>query len=114
MHLLWNQRSVDTFLGLPFNIASYATLLHILAKMTGYIPGTLTGFLADVHIYENHLDQVKEQLSREPKPLPLLDIKADDAWSWLSDINILEDLEPNDFALVNYHPHPPIKADMAV
>lgn len=114
MHLLWNQRSVDTFLGLPFNIASYATLLHILAKMTGYIPGTLTGFLADVHIYENHLDQVNEQLSRVPGKLPELDIKDDSAWVWLSDMNIIDDLEPNDFALVNYYPQSSIKAEMAV
>ena len=68
--LLWNQRSVDTMIGLPFNIASYATLLHLIAKETGLGEGKLIGFLADTHIYVNHVDGAKLQLSRELKPLP--------------------------------------------
>ncbi|MCX6779986.1 MAG: thymidylate synthase [Candidatus Magasanikbacteria bacterium] len=71
LNLLWNQRSVDTMLGLPFNIASYATLLHLLAKETGYEEGKLVGFLADVHIYVNHLDGAREQLTRDPNTYPL-------------------------------------------
>lgn len=71
LNLLWNQRSVDTMLGLPFNIASYATLLHLLAKETGYEEGKLVGFLADVHIYINHLDGAREQLTRDPDMYPL-------------------------------------------
>lgn len=109
MHLLWNQRSCDLFLGIPFNIGSYSLLLHLLAKTTGYIPGIVTGFLADVHIYENHLDQVKEQLSREPRPLPnlVLDpvITLDTPLDWI---------HPDMINLENYDPHPPIKAPMAV
>lgn len=70
LNLLWNQRSVDTMLGLPFNIASYGLLLHLLAKDAGFQEGKLVGFLADTHIYVNHVDGAKEQLSREPKPLP--------------------------------------------
>lgn len=70
LNLLWNQRSVDTMLGLPFNIASYAVLLHLLAKEAGLKEGRLIGFLADTHIYVNHVDGAKEQLSRTPKPLP--------------------------------------------
>jgi thymidylate synthase len=66
LNLLWNQRSVDTMLGLPYNIASYALLLHLLAKETGLKEGKLWGFLGDVHIYENHLKGAKEQLSRDP------------------------------------------------
>lgn len=68
--LLWNQRSVDTMLGLPFNIASYATLLHLIAKETGLGEGKLIGFLADTHIYLNQVDGAKLQLEREPKALP--------------------------------------------
>ena len=69
LNLMWNQRSVDTMLGLPFNIASYALLLHLLAKESGFEEGKLIGFLGDVHIYENHLDGAKEQIRREPKQL---------------------------------------------
>jgi thymidylate synthase len=109
MHLLWNQRSCDLFLGVPFNIASYATLLHILARITGYKVGTLTGFLADVHIYENHVDQCMEQLSRDPKPLPDLVI-----CSIVKEGCPLEKIRPDDILLNNYNPWPAIKADMAV
>lgn len=112
MHLLWNQRSCDMFLGIPFNIASYATLLHILARITGYNVGTLTGFLADVHIYENHIAQVTEQLSREPKTLCQLEISDDVKFG--SGIEGIEAIEPNHINLVNYVSHPAIKADMAV
>lgn len=69
LNLLWNQRSVDVALGLPFNIASYGLLLHLLAKEAGLAEGKLVGFLADVHIYINHIDGLKEQLTREPLPL---------------------------------------------
>lgn len=109
MHLLWNQRSCDMFLGVPFNIASYATLLHILAHVTGYQVGTLTGFLADVHIYENHLDQVCEQLSREPRPLPSLRISQRHGCTWSVD-----SIEPHDIRLENYTHHEPLSASMAV
>ncbi len=71
LNLLWNQRSVDTMLGLPFNIASYATLLHLLAKESGLAEGKLVGFLSDVHIYVNHLDGAHEQLTRDPNQFPL-------------------------------------------
>jgi len=80
LNLLWNQRSVDTILGLPFNIASYALLLHLLAKETGLKEGKLVGFLADVHIYENHLDKTKEQLKRDPNKYPLPKIETNN-WS---------------------------------
>lgn len=70
LDLIWYQRSVDTMLGLPFNIASYATLLHLLAKEAGLKEGTLTGFLGDTHIYVNHLEQAKEQTKKEPLTLP--------------------------------------------
>lgn len=109
MHLLWNQRSCDVFLGIPFNIASYATLLHILARITGYNVGTLTGFLADVHIYEDHLAQVKEQLSRTPHPLPQLMMNP-----LIIEGSLIEDIEPSDIALFNYQHDASIKAEMAV
>ena len=80
VNLIWNQRSCDMFLGVPFNIASYAMLLLLFAKELGYEPGVLRGNLGDVHIYENHIDQVKEQLSREPNKLPTLTI-PDENWN---------------------------------
>jgi thymidylate synthase len=110
------QRSCDTFLGVPFNIASYALLLHIVAQITNLAPDELILTLGDVHIYHDHFNAVKEQLSREPFPLPKL---------WLNpEIKSLDDLDvkkmnvPDDiykFAkLENYRHHPPIKARMAV
>ena len=72
--LMWNQRSVDTFLGLPFNIASYGLLLEIIAKEVNMVPDELIGNLGDVHLYKNHIEQAKEQLTREPKRLPTLEI----------------------------------------
>ena len=71
---MWNQRSVDTFLGLPFNIASYGLLLELIAKEVNMIPDELIGNLGDVHLYSNHINQAKEQLYRQPMNLPKLDI----------------------------------------
>lgn len=82
VNLIWNQRSCDMFLGVPFNIASYAMLLLLIAKELGYEPGVLRGNLGDVHIYENHIDQVREQLSRKPYKLPTLEI-PDENWNGL-------------------------------
>jgi len=76
LNLMWNQRSVDTMLGLPFNIASYGLLLHLLAKESGFEEGKLVGFLGDVHIYENHVSGAKEQLSRDPEKYPLPKIET--------------------------------------
>ena len=74
--LMWNQRSVDTFLGLPFNIASYGLLLEIIAKAVNMVPDELIGNLGDVHLYKNHIEQAKEQMTREPYSLPTLDIHS--------------------------------------
>jgi thymidylate synthase len=87
LNLLWNQRSVDTMLGLPFNIASYALLLHLLAKESGLKEGRLVGFLADVHIYVNHVDGAKEQLARDPNMYKLPTIVTEPFtsifdWTW--------------------------------
>jgi len=105
LHLAWNQRSVDVMLGLPFNIASYATLLHLLAKETGYQEGRLIGFLGDTQIYENHVDQVKEQLTRTPHPLPA--IKTENFTSMF-------DWKHTDTKVLNYQHHPFIKFPIAV
>jgi thymidylate synthase len=109
MHLLWNQRSVDTLLGLPMNIASYALLLKILSQITGYNPGNLTGFLADVHIYENHMEQVQEQLSREPYALPSVALSSSIIEGY--DIDMIT---PQDFELIGYKCHAALPAPMAV
>jgi thymidylate synthase len=104
-------RSCDMFLGVPFNIASYALLLSIMAKATGYVPKKLVMFLADVHIYENHLDQVREQLSRQPYELPELHMAMPTTTGALYAI---ETLRPEDMTLLRYKYHPAIKAPMAV
>lgn len=114
MHLLWNQRSVDVFLGLPFNIASYATLLTLLAKLTGYTPGILTGFLADVHLYESHLLQVEDQLLRSPYELPTLDYTGPTYTGERFNADIFNSIEPGMFNLTNYKHWSAIKAPMAV
>ena len=100
------QRSADIFLGVPFNIASYAVLLEMVAKVTGYIPKDFVHTLGDAHIYSNHFDQVKLQLSREPRELPKLSI--------LRDVKSIDDFKYEDFKLENYNPHPTIRGKVAV
>lgn len=108
------QRSCDLFLGIPFNIASYAALLHIIAAATNREVGTLTMFLADVHIYRNHIEQVEEQLSREFFPLPELEIDRKFFERSFGPVERVLMCEPSDFTLKNYVSHLPIKAEMAV
>jgi thymidylate synthase len=127
--LSWNQRSVDVFLGLPFNIASYGLLLEIIAKVVNMVPEHLVGYLGDTHLYNNHIEQAKEQIGREPFELPTLNINTE-FWqtesgecgvgpistsgfiSGLSDDNfckcLLEDIQ-----LSNYQSHPTIKAPLS-
>ena len=117
------QRSCDLFLGVPFNIASYALLLHLVARVTGLRADNLTIFLADAHIYGNHLEQVKTQLCREPFPLPTLWIRGGrldtSGVRKIADrvelaIHQLEHLTPQDIDLLDYNHYPAIKAPMAV
>jgi thymidylate synthase len=109
LDLLWNQRSVDVFLGLPFNIASYALLLHILGHLTGLEPRHLTFMGGDVHIYNNHLQQCGEMISRPLKDLPTLYCPKMDTL-----LEYLTACKPEDFKLIGYDPHPTIKAPMAI
>ena len=102
------QRSADMFLGVPFNIASYALLLSIFAEILNLKPKRFIHSFGDAHIYLNSIDQVKEQISREPKALPILKIPN------LNSIEDLKNFKVDDFTLENYNPHPPIKARMAV
>ena len=100
--LMWNQRSVDTFLGLPFNIASYGLLLEIIAKEVNMIPDELIGNLGDVHLYKNHIEQAKEQITRTPIGLPTIEI---------TELNLLEGSVCVE--LKNYIHHDPIKAPLS-
>lgn len=111
--LMWYQRSVDTMLGLPFNIASYALLLHIVARMTNKIPHELIGSLGDTHIYTNHMEQVKEQLTRTPHKLPTLRMPEIDYANMTID-EVLANIKTSDFVLENYECDGIIKAKMAV
>ena len=109
--LMWNQRSVDTFLGLPFNIASYALLLEIIAKEVNMIPDELIGNLGDVHLYSNHIEQAKEQIGREPMKLPTL--KIADHTPQPSIIEKTKYWRAEDFTIENYKSHPSIKAPLS-
>jgi thymidylate synthase len=115
--LMWNQRSVDTFLGLPFNIASYGLLLAILAKEVNMVPDQLIGNLGDVHLYSNHIDQAREQINREPFDLSILNIN-DEFWNaaFLESVkidNFCKCLLEEDIQLCNYQSHPTIKAPLS-
>jgi thymidylate synthase len=107
LNLLWNQRSVDTMLGLPFNIASYALLLHLLAKEAGLEEGKLVGFLADVHIYENHSEGAKEQLSRDPEKYKLPKIETRDYKS-------IFDWNYEDTTILDYKSYDKISFEIAI
>ena len=128
--LMWNQRSVDTFLGLPFNIASYGLLLEIIAKAVNMVPDELIGNLGDVHLYSNHVEQAKEQIERQPYPLPTLNINTEfwpteggecgegplDAvavFNSFQDDNFCKCLLEEDIQLSNYQSHPTIKAPLS-
>jgi thymidylate synthase len=128
--LMWNQRSVDTFLGLPFNIASYGLLLEIIAKAVNMVPDELIGNLGDVHLYNNHIEQAKEQISRTPYELPKLNINTEfwptengscgegplDAtavFNSFKDDNFCKCLLEEDIQLGNYQSHPTIKAPLS-
>jgi len=105
LNLLWNQRSVDVALGLPFNIASYGLLLHLLARETGLGEGRLIGFLGDVHIYINHIEAIRGQCDRSPKTLPCIKTP---------NFSSIFDWHYNDSVIEGYDPHPAIKFEIAV
>ena len=120
--LMWNQRSVDTFLGLPFNIASYGLLLHIIANEVNMVPDELIGNLGDVHLYKNHIEQAKEQISRTPYNLPKIQITERNWYQHqlvkerLGEKTLDEKLKsyrPDCFELIGYESHPKIKAPLS-
>jgi thymidylate synthase len=111
---MWNQRSVDTFLGLPFNIASYGLLLEIIAKAVGMIPDELIGNLGDVHLYENHIEQAREQLTRQPYSLPKLVIdQFDETNHYVGDMDDISEYNIEQFRLEDYQSHSHIKAPLS-
>lgn len=106
LNLQLYQRSADLFLGVPFNIASYALLTIILAQVTGYQPGEFVHTFGDAHIYDNHMEQVKDQLSRDPKPFPILKIDPS--------VTSIDDFRPEHAILEGYDPHPGLKGELTV
>lgn len=99
------QRSADSFLGVPFNIASYALLLLMVAQVTGLEPGEFVHSFGDVHIYSNHFDQVKEQISREPYPFPTMKLNPE--------ITNIDDFSYEDFEIVDYKSHKALRGEIA-
>jgi thymidylate synthase len=110
--LMWNQRSVDTFLGLPFNIASYGLLLEILAKEVNMVPDELIGNLGDTHLYSNHIEQSKEQIQREGFELPVVKMSSGHNLRAALKGNFNE-IDTNDIMLIGYQSHPTIKAPLS-
>lgn len=106
LHLQLYQRSADMFLGVPFNIASYALLLMMIAQVTGYPAGEFVHTFGDAHIYSNHYQQVKEQMKRSPRPFPKMTLNPK--------VKNIDDFKPEDFTLENYNPHPPLKGEVTV
>lgn len=100
------QRSADLFLGVPFNIASYALLTCMVAHVTGFEPGEFVHTFGDAHIYSNHFDQIKEQLTRSPRPFPTMKLNPG--------VKTIDDFTYTDFTLVGYDPYPPIKGEVTV
>jgi len=120
--LMWNQRSVDTFLGLPFNIASYGLLLEIIAKEVNMVPDELIGNLGDVHLYSNHIEQAKEQIGRTPYELPSVKITERNWYmheavkEHLGEKTLDEKLKsyrPDCFELIDYQSHPKLRAPLS-
>jgi thymidylate synthase len=117
--LMWNQRSVDTFLGLPFNIASYGLLLEIIAEEVNMVPDQLIGNLGDTHLYSNHIDAAKEQIGREGYELPTLNINTEFWQTESGECGVgllktnLTGFEISDFTIENYQSHPTIKAPLS-
>ena len=115
--LMWNQRSVDTFLGLPFNIASYGLLLEIIAREVNMVPDQLIGNLGDVHLYKNHIEQAKEQLTRSSFELPRLKFSPIQSAHFEHHLDAFEDhikeSQPHQFIIEGYQSHPSIKAPLS-
>ena len=108
LNCIMYQRSCDVGLGVPFNIASYSLLTIMMAKICGLKPGRFTHFMGDTHVYKNHVEPLKEQIARTPKPFPLLRVKD------RADILTIDDFQPDDFELIGYAPHGKISMEMAV
>ena len=110
--LMWNQRSVDVFLGLPFNIASYGLLLEMIAREVNMVPEHLIGHLGDTHLYSNHIEQAEQQLERIPRELPIMKMSSGHNFRAALKGNT-DEIDLNDFMLVGYNPHPTIKAPLS-
>jgi thymidylate synthase len=110
--LSWNQRSVDVFLGLPFNIASYGLLLEMIAREVNMVPEHLIGNLGDTHLYLNHLEQAEQQLERIPRELPTMKMSSGHNFR-AAMAGKADEIDLDDFMLVGYNPHPTIKAPLS-